>query len=124
MIYSRALLLVRVLQWRVLVLINKSTFGKDDGEGVEDVASERQQVCSKFVELQQVMTLGGVIVGAVYYLAKDLGIRNTRLEEGLKRLDEKQESERRERQTNATRVQMQNHPIEGGVGYAACLHRQ
>ena len=32
-------------------------------------------------------------MGAVYYLAKDLGIRNTRLEEGLKRLDEKQESE-------------------------------
>ena len=40
-------------------------------------------------------------MGAVYYLAKDLGIRNTRLEEGLKRLDEKQESERRERHVEA-----------------------
>ena len=91
MIYSRALLLVRVLQWRVLVLINKSTFGKDDGELKTSLAN-----ASKFAaSLQQVhvMTLGGVIVGAVYYLAKDLGIRNTRLEEGLKRLDEKQESE-------------------------------
>ena len=58
MIYSRALLLVRVLQRRVLVLINKSTFGKDDGEGVEDVASERQQVCGGSQQVH-VMTLGG-----------------------------------------------------------------
>ena len=123
MLYARALLLVRELHHLrrcVLVLINESTFGKEGGELKTSLGS-----ASKFVEVHnKFMTLGGVIVGAVYYLAKDLGIRNTRLEEGLKRLDEKQESERRERQTNATRVQMQNHPIEGGVGYAACLHRQ
>ena len=91
--YARALLLMRVLRRRGLVLINKSTFGKEDGELKTSLGS-----ASKFVEVHnKFMTLGGVIVGAVYYLAKDLGIRNTRFEEGLKRLDEKLESEKQVR---------------------------
>ena len=58
MLYARALLLVRELHHlrrRVLVLINKSTFGKDDGELKTSLAN-----ASKFVEVHnKFMTLGG-----------------------------------------------------------------
>ena len=99
MLYARALLLVRELHQlrrRVLVLINESTFGKEDGELKKSLGS-----ASMFVEIHnKLMTLGGVIVGTVGTTFYYLGIRPTRLEEGLKRLDEKQESERREREAN------------------------
>ena len=105
MLYARALLLVRELHHlrrRVLVLINESTFGKEGGELKTSLGS-----ASKFVEVHnKLMTLGGIIVTTFYYL----GIRHTRLEEGLKRLDEKQESERRERhvEARATRAEAES----------------
>jgi hypothetical protein len=105
MLYARALLLVRELHHlrrRVLVLINESTFGKDGGELKTSLGS-----ASKFVEVHnKLMTLGGIIVTTFYYL----GIRHNRLEEGLKRLDEKQESERRERhvEARATRAEAES----------------
>ena len=105
MLYARALLLVRELHHlrrRVLVLINESTFGKEGGEMKTSLGS-----ASKFVEVHnKLMTLGGILVTTSYYL----GIRHTRLEEGLKRLDEKQESERRERhvEARATRAEAES----------------
>ena len=105
MLYARALLLVRELHHlrrRVLVLINESTFGKEGGELKTSLGS-----ASKFVEVHnKLMTLGGIIVTTFYYL----GIRHNRLEEGLKRLDEKQESERRERhvEARATRAEAES----------------
>ena len=105
MLYARALLLVRELHHlrrRVLVLINESTFGKEGGELKTSLGS-----ASKFVEVHnKLMTLGGIIVTTFYYL----GIRHTRLEEGLKRLDENMESERRERhvEARATRAEAES----------------
>ena len=105
MLYARALLLVRELHHlrrRVLVLINERTFGKEGGEMKTSLGS-----ASKFVEVHnKLMTLGGILVTTSYYL----GIRHNRLEEGLKRLDENMESERRERhvEARATRAEAES----------------
>ena len=59
MMYARALLLVRELRRRVLVL-NESTFGKEGGELKTSLGS-----ASKFVEVHnKFMTLVGVSVAA------------------------------------------------------------